>query len=230
MKYSVIKIFVSFLFVLVLIPTHAQKKGKLTSEEKDNLKTAKVLLVRYEAPPLFVMTPKSVVGQGLIAHLSDSETADKRAQHRFYPNIIVHKHLDSLLRAANLMSNIEFNEEASEFMMPSKLKDLSKYKDVDADYIVEVIVPLMGWKAAYAPIKWKVYHLSLAVEVRIIRKSDLKRIWKTNVGYGGYEDKEMRFHISELENGGKEMIATKLDKIAYESSKKVIEKFIKAKK
>ncbi len=57
-----------------------------------------------------------------------------------------------------------------------------------------------------------------------------KRIWKTNVGYGGLVDKEMRFHITELENGGKEMIRTKLDKIALESSKRVIEKYSKAKK
>ena len=176
------------------------------------------------------MTPKSVVGQGLMADLTQSDVADKRERYRYYPNAIVHKNLDSLLREANLMSNIELKEEASEFMMPSKLKDLSKYKDVDADYIIEVIVPLMGWKASYAPIKWKIYHLNLAVELRIIRKSDLKRIWKTNVGYGGLVDKEMRFHITELENGGKEMIRTKLDKIALESSKRVIEKYIKAKK
>ena len=230
MKTPIIKTFLSFLLILLFLPTYGQKKAKLTSEEKENLKTAKVLLVRYEAPPLYVMTPKSVVGQGLMAKLTDSDVADKRERYRYYPNAIVHKNLDSLFRATNLMSNIEIIGEAQEFMMPSELKDLSKYKDVDADYIIEVIVPLMGWKASYAPIKWKIYHLNLGVELRIIRKSDLKRIWKTNVGYGGLVDKEMRFHISELENGGKEMIRTKLNKMAYESSKRVIEKYIKAKK
>lgn len=230
MKTPIIKSYLCFLLIIFFLPSYGQKKAKLTSEEKENLKSAKVLLVRYEAPPLYVMTPKSVVGQGLMADLTQSDVADKRERYRYYPNAIVHKNLDSLLRADNLMSNIEIKNEASEFMMPSELKDLSKYKDVDADYIIEIIVPLMGWKASYAPIKWKIYHLNLAVELRIIRKSDLKRIWKTNVGYGGLVDKEMRFHITELENGGKEMIRTKLDKMALESSKRVIEKYIKAKK
>lgn len=230
MKTPIIKTFLFFILIMLAVPSYGQKKAKLTNVEKENLKEAKVLLVRYEAPPLYVMTPKSVVGQGLMAKLTQSDIADKREPHRYYPAVIVHRNLDSLFRAANLMMNIEFKKEASEFMMPSKLKDLSKYKDVDADYIIEVIVPLMGWKATYAPIKWKVYHLNLAVELRIIRKSDLKRIWKTNVGYGGLVDKEMRFHITDLEDGGKEMISTKLDKMALESSKRVIDKYIKAKK
>lgn len=208
----------------------AQKKAKLTSETKEDLKNAKVLLVRYEAPPLHFMTPKDAAGVGLIADLTQSDIADNRERHRFYPSERVQKNLASLLESSGIMTSIEIKEEASEFMMPAELKDVSKYRNVNADYIVEVIVPLLGWKATYGMTKWRTYHLNLAVEVRIIRKSDLARVWKTNVGYGGLVDKEMRFHITELEENGKEMISTKLDKMALESSKKVIEKYKKAKK
>lgn len=205
-------------------------KAKLTSEVKEEIKKAKVLLVHYEAPPLSFMTPKDAVGNGLIAELTQSDIADNRERHRFYPAKLVQKNLDSLLRANGIMSSIEVKDEASEFMMPAELKDVSKYADVDADYIVEVIVPLMGWRAAYGPTKWRTYSLNLAVEVRIIRRKDLARVWKSNVGYGGLQDKEMKFHITELEDNGKELIAGKLDKMALKASEKVIQKYIKAKK
>ena len=219
-----------FVFVLSSNVVSGQKKAKLTSETKEDIKTAKVLLVRYEAPPLHFMTPKDAAGEGLIADLTQSDIADNRERHRFYPTERVQKNLAELLQSDGIMTNLEVKEEASEFMMPAELKDVSKYGEVDADYIVEVIVPLLGWKATYGTMKWRTYHLNLGVEVRIIRKSDLARVWKTNVGYGGLVDKEMRFHITELEDKGKEMISTKLDKMALMSSEKVIEKYNKAKK
>lgn len=205
-------------------------KPKLTAEVKEEIKNAKVLLLRYEAPPLSFMTPKDAVGSGLIADLTESDIAENRERHRFYPAQLVQKNLDSLLRANGIMSSIEVKDEASEFMMPAKLKDLSKYADVDADYIVEVIVPLMGWRATYGATKWRTYNLHLAVEVRIIRRKDLARVWKTNVGYGGLEDKEMKFHITELEDNGKELISDKLNVMALKASEKVVQKYIKAKK
>ena len=205
-------------------------KPKLTTEVKEEIKKAKVLLVRYEAPPLSFMTPKDAVGNGLIAELTQSDIADNRERHRFYPAKLVQKNLDSLLRANGIMTSIEVKDEAFEFMMPAELKDVSKYANVDADYIVEVIVPLMGWRAAYGPTKWRTYSLNLAVEVRIIRRKDLARVWKSNVGYGGLQDKEMKFHITELEDNGKELISDKLDKMALKASEKVIQKYLKAKK
>jgi len=231
MKNQLIKTLVC-LFVLALSSSVAtgQKKAKLTSETKEDLKTAKVLLVRYEAPPLHFMTPKDAAGVGLISDLTQSDIADNRERHSFYPSERVQKNLASLLQSSGIVTNLEVKEEASEFMMPAELKDVTKYTDVDADYIVEAIIPLLGWKASYGTMKWRTYHLNLAVEVRIIRKSDLARVWKTNVGYGGLVDKEMRFHITELEENGNEMISTKLDKMALMSSEKVIEKYNKAKK
>ncbi|MBT8185966.1 MAG: hypothetical protein KJN76_14070 [Eudoraea sp.] len=221
----------SFLIVSILLPEiYTPNKAKLTSEVKEDIKTAKVLLVRYEAPPLSFMTPKDAVGAGLIADLTQSDIAENRERHRFFPAEKVQKNLDSLFQSAGIITNIEVKEEASEFMMPAELKDVSKYANVDADYIVEVIVPLMGWRAAYGTTKWRTYSLNLGVEVRIIRKSDLARVWKTNVGHGGLQDKELKFHITELEENGKELIASKLDKIALECSKKLVAKYLKAKK
>jgi hypothetical protein len=225
--FPILCLFISSFFSPV---NYGPGKAKLTPDVKEDIKTAKVLLVRYEAPPLSFMTPKDAAGAGLIADLTQSDIAENRERHRFYPAEKVQKNLDSLLQASGIMSNIVLKEEASEFMMPAELKDVSKYANVDADYIVEVIVPLMGWRAAYGPTKWRTYSLNLGVEVRIIRKSDLARVWKTNVGYGGLQDKEMKFHITELEENGKEVIASKLDKITLECSKKVIAKYIKAKK
>lgn len=223
-------IFWLLLIVLLSPGLKGQNKAKLTPETKEDLKTAKVLLVRYEAPPLYFMTPKDVVGEGLIADMTQSDIADDRERHRFYPEQRVQENLASLLQSKGVMTNLEVKEEASEFMMPAELKEVSKYANVDADYIVEVIIPLMGWKASYGTTKWRTYHLNLAVEMRIIRKSDLARVWKTNVGYGGLVDKEMSFHITELEDNGKEMISNKLDKMALKSSELAIAKYVKAKK
>lgn len=227
---NLITVFYIILIVLLAPGLSAQKKAKLTPETKEELKTAKVLMVRYQAPPLYFMTPKDVVGEGLIADLTQSDIAGNTELHRFYPEDRVQENLSELFKSNGLMTNVEVKEEASEFMMPAELKEVSKYTDVDADYIVEVIIPLMGWKATYGTTKWRTYHLNLAVEMRIIRKSDLARVWKTNVGYGSLVDKEMKFHITELENNGKELISTKLDKMALMSSEKVIEKYVKAKK
>lgn len=218
------------LLVMGQLSVSGQKKGKLTSEEKGNLKDAKVMIYRYDAPPLRFMTPKDAVGNGLIAEVTKSDLADSQEKHRFYPAVLVQKNIDSLLRVQGLATNGELVEEAFEFHMPADLKDLSKYQDVDADYILEVIVPLMGWQASYSPTKWRTYWLNLSVEVRLIRKSDLTRIWKTNVGHGGLNDKQLKFHITEMEENGKEKIAQMLDIAALESSKKVIEDYIKAKK
>ncbi|RTE52029.1 hypothetical protein EHW67_17675 [Arenibacter aquaticus] len=230
---KILYLFPVFLLLLtnVNIPaSYDAGKPKLTAEVKEEIKKTKVLLVRYEAPPLSFMTPKDAVGNGLIADLTQSDIADNRERHRFYPAKLVQNNLDSLLRANSIVSSIEVKEQASEFMMPSELKDLSKYADIDADYIVEVIVPLMGWRATYGATKWRTYNLNLAVEVRIIRRKDLARVWKTNVGYGGLEDKEMKFHITELEDNGKELISDKLNIMALKASEKVIQKYIKAKK
>jgi hypothetical protein len=227
---NLITIFFLLLIILLSPGLKAQNKAKLTPETKEDLKTAKVLLVCYEAPPLYFMTPKDIVGQGLIADMTQSDIADNRERHRFYPEVRVQENLANLLQSNGVMTNVEVKEEASEFMMPAELKEVSKYANVDADYIVEVIIPLMGWKASYGTTKWRTYHLNLAVEMRIIRKSDLARVWKTNVGYGGLVDKEMRFHITELEDNGIELISNKLDKMAMKSSELAIAKYVKAKK
>ncbi|MGI9545896.1 MAG: hypothetical protein ACR2MM_01560 [Flavobacteriaceae bacterium] len=208
----------------------AQKKGKLTSEEKENLKTSKVLMVRYDAPPMYVMTPKDAAGAGLISDLTKSDDADTLKRHSYNPSLRVHKNLAQFFTEEGLVSNLEVRDEAYPYSSPSELKDMSKYEGIEADYIIEAIVPLMGWKATYAPIKWKTYHLNLAVEVRIIRTSDFARIWRGNVGYGGLVDKEMRFHIDDLDANARTMISDKLDVMARESSKRAMEKYKTAKK
>lgn len=215
---------------LFMSNTYGQKKAKLTIEEKENIKNTKVLVVRHEAPPLSFMTPKDAAGSGLIAKATQSDIVENRERHRYYPSARLQKNLDSLLRDGGLITNVELKEEALEFMMPAKLKDMSRHQDIDADYIIEIIVPLMGWRATYGMTKWRTYHLNLGVEVRIVRTSDMMLVWKNAAGYGGLVDKEMRFHITELEENGKELIDTKLDVMALECSKKIVENYIKAKK
>jgi len=222
----------AFLLLTVLCISHSngQKKAKLTPEEKANIKNSKVLLVRYEAPPLSFMTPKDAAGEGLIAKATQSDIVDNRERYRYYPSARLQKSVDSLFRAEGLITQVVIKDEAFEFMMPSALKDVDRHKDVDADYIMEIIVPLMGWRATYGVTKWRTYHLNLGVEVRIIRKSDMAMVWKNNTGYGGYNDKEMRFHITELETGGVELIDSKLNVMVLQSSRKLVENYVKAKK
>ncbi|MBT8235866.1 MAG: hypothetical protein KJO04_06715 [Bacteroidia bacterium] len=227
----VLRIILSIVLALcVTSAVFAQKKAKLTPEEKENIKSAKVLLVRYEAPPLHIMTPKDAVGAGLVADLTDSDEAKDGMRHRFYPSARIQKDLDSVLRAEGIVSNLEFREDAYEFAMNRELKDLSKYEGTEADYIVEVIVPLMGFQATYMPIKWRKYNLQLGCFIRIIRTSDLALVWKTNAGYTHLQDGDMKFHIDELENDGKALIAGKVEKASYGIALKVAEKFHKAKK
>lgn len=224
------KSFILLLSICCVFSSAGQKKGKLTPDEKENLKTASVKLYRFEAPPLNIMTPKDAVGQGLIADLTKSEEAEAQGMHRFYPNKLVHGHLDSLLKAEGIMSNLEKVEEPFEFHMPAALKDLSRYDGTESDYIIELIVPLMTWQASYSPTKWRQYWLGLGVEVRVIRTSDMVRIWKTNVGYGGLNDKRLKFHINDLEENGKEKIQEMLEIAALECAKKVVANYVKAKK
>ncbi|MGB5236739.1 MAG: hypothetical protein WBM43_14435 [Flavobacteriaceae bacterium] len=231
MNTSVIyRFFVVLLTVFCTLHTYGQKKAKLTAEEKEKIKNSKVLVVRYEAPPLSFMTPKDAAGAGLIASATKSDVVENRERFRYYPSARLQKKVDSLFRAEDLITEVEIKDDAYEFMMPAKLKDLDRHKDVDADYIMEIIVPLMGWRATYGVTKWRTYHLNLGVEVRIIRKSDMAMVWKNNVGYGGYNDKNMRFHITELEEGGKELIDSKLNVMVLESSRKLVEDYVKAKK
>lgn len=231
MKNQILFLF-SFLLLttLCISYTYGQKKAKLTPEEKENIKNSKVLVVRYEAPPLSFMTPKDAAGEGLIAKATQSDVIEDRERYRYYPSARLQKKVDSLFRLEGLISEVELKDEAYKFMMPSKLKDLDRHKDADADYIMEIIVPLMGWRATYGVAKWRTYHLNLGVEMRIIRKSDMALVWKNNAGYGGAVDKEMRFHITELEESGKELIDSKLDLMVLRSSQKLVENYVKAKK
>lgn len=228
MKKCIPALTVSYLVLFMSISVYGQKKGKLTIDEKNNLRTGQVMLYRYEAPPLSFMTPKDAVGEGLVAKVTKSDDAEKHRGYDYKPTKLVQQKLDSLLRAQNLMTNIKPVEEAFAFQMPAELKDLSKYDGVKTDYIMEVIVPLMGWQASYSPARWKTYMLNLAVEVRLIKHSDNSLIWKTNVGHGGLTDARLKFHISELEENGKEKIAKMLDIAALECSKKVVEDYVKA--
>ncbi|WP_025739730.1 hypothetical protein [Aquimarina pacifica] len=208
----------------------AQKKGKLTATEKENLKTANVKLFYFEAPPIFIMTPQNAAGEGLIAELTKSDDAKSLEKHRFYPNKLVQKNLDSLLKAEEVMNNVVSIKEPFEFQNRSQLKDLSKYNDVEADYIMELIVPAGLWTASYLPTKWKKYWLSLGMEVRIIRKSDLTIIWKSNLGYGGLKDERLKFHIDDLKENGKEKISAMSEIVAFECSKLILKKYNKTKK
>ena len=231
MKYpNLFRLAILFLAIISASAAYAQKKAKLTPEEKEKIKNSKVLMVRYESPPLSFMTPKDAAGAGLIAKATKSDIVENRERHRYYPSARLQQMVDSLFRAEGLITKVELKDEAYEFMMPSKLKDINRHKDVDADYIIEVIVPLMGWRATYGVTKWRTYHLNLGVEVRIIRKSDMALVWKNNAGYGGLVDKEMRFHITELEENGKELIDSKLNVMVLQSSRKLVENYIKAKK
>ena len=216
-------------FAIYSSTAFGQKKGKLTPEEKTNIKTAtNVQMYWYEAPPLFFMTPKDAVGEGLMAKVTKSDLADSATRYRYYPNKLLKQHVDSLFRAEGLIENLNTVEQPFEFQMPADLKDLSKYEGVEADYIIELIVPLMAWRAWYAPASWKNYTIGLGAEVRIYRVSDMTRVWKANVGNA--KDDRLKFHISELEEGGKEKVSDMRDVAVSSCALAIIEEYKTAKK
>lgn len=223
------KITLIIVLVVACLSATAQKKGKLTPEEKDKIQTAaKVQMYWYEAPPLFFMTPKDAAGEGLMAKVTKSDLADSATQYRYYPNRLLQQKLDSLFKAEGLIENLSTESQPFEFQMPADLKDLSKYDGVEADYIIELIVPLMAWRAWYAPASWKNYTVSLGAEVRIYRTSDMTRVWKANVGNA--KDDRLKFHISELEEGGKEKITAMRDVAVASCALAIIEEYKTAKK
>lgn len=231
MKYSStsFKIILIVLMSVQSLTAVGQKKGKLTPEEKEKIKTAaSVQMYWYEAPPLYFMTPKDAAGEGLMAKVTKSDLADSATRYRYYPNKLLQQQLDSLFKAEGLIQNLNTVEEPFEFQMPSELKDLSKYDGVEADYIIELIVPLMAWSAWYAPASWKKYTLSLGAEVRIYRAADRVRVWKGNVGNS--KDDRLKFHISELEENGREKIAVMRDIAAASCAQAIIEAYKAAKK
>jgi len=207
-----------------------QKKAKLTPDVKEALKTANVLLVRYEAPPLHVMTPKDAAGEGLIANITQSDEAKDGMRYRYYPSVRIQKQVDSVFRAEGIMSNIQIQEEAFDFTMPSGLKDLSKYDGVEADYVVELYVPLMGFQASYMPVKWRKYQLRLGCIIRIIRLGDQKLVWKTNAGHNHLQEGDMKFHIDDLAENGKELISSKVQKASHAIALNLAEQYQEAKK
>ena len=227
----ILRIILSMVLALcVASMAFSQKKVKLTPEVKEDIKTARVLLVRYEAPPLHIMTPKDAAGAGLVADLTDSDEAKDGMRHRFYPSAQLQKDIDSVFRAEGLVAEMISKDEAYEFTMPRDLKDLSRYQDIDADYVIDIVVPLMGFQASYMPIKWRKYNLQLGCFVRIIRTEDLAVVWKTNAGYTHLQDGDMKFHIDDLKENGKELIAAKMEKASRGIALRLAEKYQKAKK
>lgn len=208
----------------------AQKKAKLTADVKAEIQKSTVHICRYEAPPLGIMTPKDAAGAGLIANLTDSDEAKENTRHRFYPSARLQQVIDSLFRKNQLISDVDYKQDAYPFTMPAKLKDISKHDEVEAKYIIEVTVPLMGWRATYKPIKWRTYNLNLGCIMRIIRKEDGALVWKGASGYGHMNDKFMTFHIDDLETDAKGLLAAKMEKACLAIGEELVEKYKSAKK
>lgn len=224
-----IKITLIVAFAFQSMASFSQKKGKLTPEEKAKIKTATtVQMYWYEAPPLFFMTPKDAAGEGLMAKVTKSDLSDSSTRYRYYPNKLLQQQVDSLFKTEGLIENLTTEEQPFEFQMPAELKDLSKYDGVEADYIIELIVPLMAWRAWYAPANWKKYTVGLGAEVRIYRASDMTRVWKGNVGNS--KDERLKFHISELEENGKEKITVMRNIAVISCAQAIIEEYKAAKK
>lgn len=207
---------------------HAQKIDALDLEQ---IKTTSVKLVRFEAPKLFVMTPKDAVGEGLIARITKSDEADgKISEVRYYPDRLLMKELDSLLRAGNWVDQLNTVEEPMEFAMPKEVKNTDRYTGLDEEYVFEIYVPNgLTWAASYTGMNWKKYSLTLGAELRIYRVSDSELLHKDYAYLGGLNDKRLKFKPEELGDDAPEKIQGLVAIAAKEIAVKWIEKLEKAK-
>lgn len=210
---------------------HAQK-AKLKLADIEKFKSSSVKLVRFEAPKLYVMTPKDAVGEGLVAKITKSNEANgKITKIRYYPDRLLQKKLDSLLRLEGLVGQLSAMEEPMEFIMPKELKNTSRYNDYEEDYIFEIYVANgLTWAASYTGLNWKKYWLTLGAELRIYSVSNATLLHKDYAYLGGLNDSRLKFKLEELENEAPQKIQKMVDIAALEIVKKWIEKIQKVSK
>ncbi len=225
------RILIVICLIIATSITHAQK-AKLRLTDIEAFKSSSAKLVRFEAPKLYVMTPKNAVGEGLIAKMTKSDEAKgKITEIQYYPDRYLQKELDSLLKLEGLVGQLNTTEEPLEFIMRKELKDTARYDDYEEDYVFEIYIANgLTWAASYNGLNWKKYWLTLGAELRIYRVSDAALIHKDYAYQGGLNDSRLRFKLKDLGDDAPQKIQKLVEIAAKEIANKWIKKIKKVNK
>ncbi len=225
------KIILTLTLFAASLYTNAQK-AKLKLADIEKMKSSSVKLVRFQAPKLFVMTPKDAIGEGLVAKFTKSDEANgKISEIRYHPDKELQKQLDSLLRSSGMIGELETVKKPMDFVMPKEVKNSTRHQNSGHDYIFEIYVANgLTWAASYTGMNWKKYWLTLGAELRIYRGSDAMLLHKDYAYLGGLNDSRLKFKLNELGDNASEKIKNMVNIAAQEVAKKWLEKIQKVKK
>lgn len=183
----------------VLLQGCASAIVNINPEDLATLKSAPAIyVVRYVSVPLDLMTPKSVVGGGLLASMTRSSELPSGAElQRAFKLPSASEELTNQfvqkLKTEGRMTNLRV--EPAPLPLPW-VEDVSKYRNKYMGGLVLEITA--GAAAGYQPMRWQTYNFNTYGKVRLIRAADGKVLWLNTCNDGA-----QTLDVSEFEaNGG----------------------------
>lgn len=174
-------------YIMLLQACASSQYQSILSEDLKRIQSTSSVTVKYfETRPFNLMTPTGVVraeyGEGLaekaIASLTDSGEMPAESPSQLLTDGIIQKTTEKLRGTGINITSIDDKP-----MPLPKPEDFSY--SADSDYIFEFS---FSWGAAYLPLNWKTYAISIRGEGRLIRMPDQAVVWKGVCNLGGYDD------------------------------------------
>ena len=163
-----------------------------------------ISFVYYHAPPLFITTPASVAGAGLMAAATHSEQLPKGAELEKAFAIPdagaeIAAQLTAVLTTATLAPKLHVEDHAHPRLWN---KDPGTYHGETQDpFVLELFVE--GKSASYLPLKWRTYYYGISTRLRLIDVAQSKVIWEHHCNQSGLSGDAYKLKVDEFEaNGG----------------------------
>ncbi len=206
---------------LIITPTDR----KLVSQAQ------KIVVVHYTTRSMFLMTPKSQVGSGLIADSTKSAkmpTWGQTVKKLSIPDI-------TLSTTTNVVNGLKTQAKLNNLVANQTPRSLpysdnySSYKSQysDSDFVLEVYVNNL--MANYQGFKWKTYNFSLGVQARLIRQKDSKLVWQQNCNAAGVTDDTYTWSVDDFYSEDGSGIKNAVGKAVQYCSSVIVSSFINSK-
>lgn len=186
--------------VLAILQGCAGATVNISPEDRASLKRAPAIyVVRYQSLPLDLMTPKSVVGAGLVAGMSGSSELPsglelQRAYRLPEASRVLTNQFVRKLRSEGRLTNLRV--EPKSLPLPFK-EDVAHYR---SKYMGGLVLEIFAMHSAgYQPMHWQTYNFGSFGKVRLIRVAENKVLWKDMCSVGGSKDDELTLNVKEFE-------------------------------
>lgn len=199
---------ISIFFVLAVQGCASALYQDISGKDLQSVKSSSVVIKYYQAPPFVLMTPKDIVGEGLVARLTGSSglppgTALVKTYAIQDPTVMLAAETKKTFGAQGIkIAGIDDKK------LPLPVKEATQYPE-KSDYVLELNTP--AWLANYLPMNWKTYAFVVRGAGRLIRTSDQAVVWKGYCYHGGYEDERLKFDISEFEKNNAQKVKQALE-------------------